>query len=156
MMTKSTAFSYFLFGLLCGFLLGVSLEKEASSIVGWTMSAGAMLFVAIFSRRLESLSHKRHLENWEIHRRRGQTWFILSRYICVRGLAIIILFVGPFVPALRYSTLVASVLLLTAIPLVVTLSYIGHEEWVMCEQDYEVILLKQAAERARQQISQSN
>jgi hypothetical protein len=49
-----------------------------------------------------------------------------------------------------------TILLLAFIPLALILSYLGHEEWVMCEEDYQVLVLRQAAEQARQRSSLTN
>ena len=156
MINKSTSFFYFLFGLPCGFLLGASLEKDASITVGKVLFALVVIVIAVFSRRIESLAHKHHMQKWDALRSRGQFYFILTRYVLLRGSIFVIILVGPLVPALDYTALVLTVLLLAFVPLAVMLAFVGHEEWIMCEQDYQVMLLRQAAEDARQRTSLTN
>jgi Mn2+/Fe2+ NRAMP family transporter len=156
MMNKSTAFFYFLFGLLWGFFLGASLEEAASVTVGKVIFAVVVLVLAFFSRRLESLAHKQHMQKWNDLRNRGKWHFILTRYVLLRGSILVVLLVGPLLPALKYSALIFTVLLLAFVLLAVILSYVGHEEWMMCEEDYQVQVLRQAAEVARQRSALTN
>ncbi len=153
---KSAAPFYFLFGLLCGFFLGASLEKEATVTVGKALFTVVVIVIAVFSRRLESIAHKHHMQKWSDLRSRGQFYFILTRYVFLRGFILVIILVGPLLPTLRYSALMLTILLLAFVPLIVMLSYVGHEEWILCEQDYQVMVLKQAAEESRQRTSMTN
>ena len=156
MIDKSTTFFYFFFGLLCGFLLGASLDKDASITVGKVLFALVVIVIAVFSRRIESLAHKHHMQKWSALQSRGQFYFILTRYVLLRGSVFVIILVGPLMPALDHSALVLTILALAFVPLAVMLSYVGHEEWLTCEQDYQVMVLRQAAEDARQRTSLTN
>src|SRR3972149_1994939 len=121
MINKSTSFFYFLFGLPCGFLLGASLEKDASITVGKVLFALVVIVIAVFSRRIESLAHKHHMQKWDALRSREQFYFILTRYVLLRGSIFVIILVGPLVPVLDYSALVLTILLLAFVPLAVML-----------------------------------
>ena len=156
MTTRASVFFYFFFGLLCGFLLGTSLDKEISVTFGRLIFALAIVLLAIFWRRIETNAHKRHLELWHTLRQRGKWFFILTRYVLLRGSVLVVILIAPFLAALRFTTLVSIILLLTLVPLMLMLSFLGHEVWTICEQEFEVLALRQAAEQTRKLSALTN
>jgi hypothetical protein len=137
---------YLLFGILCGFLLGSSLDQETNVWVRRLLFTGAIFFVALLWRRMESRAHKHHLEQWEGLRIRGRWYFILSRYMLVRGIVLLVIFVGPALSWLKFSIALMATLAFVGILLVPLLLYLGHQEWNDCVRENEIRSLRQTAE----------
>jgi hypothetical protein len=146
MKTERFKYLHLLFGILFGFLLGSSLEHETGVWVRRALSAGAILFVALFWRRTESGAHTYHLEKWDELRVRGKWYFIASRYVLVRGMVLIVIFVGPWVTDLRFSGTVTFVLAFCGALLAPLLLYLGHQEWNDCARESEIQTLRKTAE----------
>jgi hypothetical protein len=146
MKTGKFEYLYLLFGILFGFLLGSSLDHETGVWVRRGLSAGAILFVAFFWRRTESRAHQSHLEQWDDLRVRGKWYFILSRYLLVRGIVLMVMFAGPYVSVLRFSVTVTFVLAFCGALLVPMLLYLGHQEWNDCARESEIQTLRKTAE----------
>ena len=148
-MSKPLSLLYFFSGLLCGVLVGASLGERWSGVFTKFISAGAIIVIAFFWHRIESVVHKRYLETWSIRRSRGKWHFILTEYVLIRGIILLVLTAGPMLPTLIITELTASILLATIVVLALLLIYLGYEAWTQCEQDYDIQVLRQAAEQSR-------
>jgi hypothetical protein len=141
---KSEKFNYlyFLFGVLCGFLLGSSLEPQTGVWVRRVLAGIALCLVALFWRRTEAKSHRYHLEQWEELRLRGRWFFVITRYLLLRGIVLIVIFGGSAI----FETWYAAPLLFLVAILVPLLLYLGVQEWNDCEKEFEIQSLRQTAE----------
>ncbi len=148
-MSRPLSLLYFFFGLLCGLLVGVSLDKRWSDVVAKIISAGAIILMTFFWRRIESFAHKRYLETWATRRSRGKWFFVLTDYVLIRGTILFVAAAGPMLPTLTFTTYTVSIILASVVVLALLLTYLGHEAWTACEQDYAVQVLRQAAEQSR-------
>jgi len=148
-MSKPLSLLYFFSGLLCGVLVGVSLGERWSGVITKVISAGAIIVIALFWQRIESVAHKRYLETWSIRRSRGKWHFILTEYVLIRGTILFVVTAGPMFPILILTKLTASILLASVVVLALLLMYLGYESWTHCEHDYDVQVLRQAAEQSR-------
>lgn len=147
--SKSVSLLYFFSGLLCGLLIGVSLDKEWSNVVTKFISAGTIIVMASFWRRIESFAHKRYLETWDTRRSRGKWHFVLTEYVLIRGAVLLLVIAGPMLPTITLTASTAGIILASIIALALLLMYLGSEAWTACEQDYEIQILRQAAEQSR-------
>ncbi len=148
-MSKPLSLLYFFSGLLCGVLIGASLSEHWSGVVAKFISAGAILVIALFWERMESVVHKRYLETWSIRRSRGKWHFILTEYVVIRGIILLVFAAGPMLPTLIFTKLTVSILLASIVVLALLLIYLGHESWIRCQEDYDVQVMRQAAEQSR-------
>ncbi len=146
---KSLSVSYFFAGLLVGFFIGVSINREWTTFVATLIGGGAILVITFFWRRIESYSHKRYLETWAVRRLQGKWLFILTQYILIRGSLIFAAFIGPMLSRSVITKQTLMIVFIFLIPFVALMTYLGHESWTECEGDYEVQVLRDAAERAR-------
>lgn len=156
MTTRISVLLYLFFGLLCGFLIGTSLDEEISVIVGRIIFTIAIFLLVILWQPIETSAHKRHLELWRTLRQRGKWLFILSRYVLLRGTVLAVIVLAPFLRELIFNTTVSIILLLSLALLIPTLSFLGYEEWKRCEQEFHVLALRQAAEETRRVSSLTN
>jgi hypothetical protein len=140
---------YFFSGLLVGLIVGMSLDKQWTVVVTRFISAGVIIILSFFWRRIESYSSKRYLDTWSTHRARGKWRFIFIHYVFIRGLILLVVFAGPMLPSFVFTTLTVTIIGASIIALVLLLIYLGHETWTTCEQDYEILVLRQAAQQAR-------
>ncbi len=147
--SKPLSTFYFLSGLLVGLLIGVSLDKQWSYLVSRFISSGAIILLALFWQRIESFAHDHYLETWQAHKARGKWRFIFTHYVFVRGIILLVVTAGPMLPSLTLTTNTAAIILASIVSLVLLLVYLGHEAWIRCEQDYEILQLRQAAQQSR-------
>jgi hypothetical protein len=146
MKTERFGYLYMLFGLLCGFLLGSSLDQHSTMLFRRILSALAILFVAIFWGLIDAKAHTHHLEQWDTLRVSGKRYFILTRYVLLRGTILSTILIGPAITALKFSSSVIVILTLSGLPLIGILLYFGHQEWNECEQEIQIRDLKRTAE----------
>ncbi len=137
---------YLLFGMLCGFLIGTSVGQESAIIARRMLFAAAIMFVALFWRRIESKAHKQHLLEWDDIEERGKWQFILVRYVLVRGIVFVVLLIGPALSTLKFTINTISILVFAGSLLISILLYLGHEEWSDCVQEMEILALRQTGE----------
>ena len=140
---------YLLAGLLVGIFVGASIGRQWVTVVSRLISSCVILATALFWRRVESYAHKRYLETWSIRRIRGKWAFIVTHYIFLRGGLLFAAFVGPMFlqsPITKETLMIISVSLLV---LTGSMVYLGHASWTECERDYEIKMLRGAAERMR-------
>ena len=146
---KSVSVFYFFAGILAGLLIGMSINKEWSSVVARFIASSTIILFALFWRRIESLAHGHYMETWSLRRSHGKWRFILTHYVLIRGVILFLTVAGPMLPALAFNNSTFITLFASILVLVLLLAYLGHEAWTECEQDYGVELLRQAAERSR-------
>jgi hypothetical protein len=146
---KSLALLYFFSGLLCGLFIGVSLGQAWSDAVGRFLSAGTIIVIAFFWRRIELFAHKRYLENWPLWKSRGKWRFVFTEYVLIRGAVIYLAIAGPMLPAIALTMYTVGILLISVVALAALLAYLGSEAWAECEQNFEIQGLRKAAEQSR-------
>ncbi|MBM4162115.1 MAG: hypothetical protein FJ217_13590 [Ignavibacteria bacterium] len=138
-----------LFGLVCVNLLLDSFSSEHSGLIGRFIPPIAILLLVFLWRRVEAKAHKRHLEHWLTLRKRGKLRFVLRHYLLLRGGILFIVLFLAFYAFIRLSVLVSIILFLTFALIVLTLFWMGLEEWKSCEEECEILALRQAAEKSR-------
>jgi hypothetical protein len=146
MKTERFEYLYLLFGLYCGFLLGSSLGVEAGVWFRRAVYSIGILFIGFFWRRIESRAHREHLDQWEELRARGKWFFVISRYVVVRGFVLLVIFGGPAVFEMRFSGTLLAVTAVTGAILVPMFVYLGQQEWHECQREFEIRAIKNAAE----------
>jgi hypothetical protein len=144
------------FGFFCGFLLGESLERGLSITIGRILYAGSILIVGLFWRSIDARSHQRHLEVWLELQKRGKWYFILTRYILLRGGLLLALFGVPLYFNANFTSVVYRTIALIFGVLVVMMILLGHLEWLYCEQDSNILAFRRAAEEAKQHAAMYN
>ena len=145
---KIERFNYFYFflGVLFGFLIGSSVDQETSVVVKKYILALAIICIALFWRRFESKAHRHHLATWEHIQQRGKWYFIITRYLLLRGIILSAILIGPVISTLQFSAAILKILTVGLIPLIGLMFYYGFEEWNDCEQEVQIIKLKQVSE----------
>lgn len=146
MKTERFEYLYLLFGLYCGFLLGSSLGQEVGVWFRRAVYSIGILFIAFFWRRIESRAHRENLERWEELRSRGKWYFVISRYVVVRGFILLVIFAGPALFELKFSNPLLFVTAVAGAILVPMFVYLGRQEWLECEREFEIRAIKNAAE----------
>jgi hypothetical protein len=137
------------FGFYCGFLIGASLDDSRSVLGGKILYAVAILVIGFFWRSIDTQAHRHHLERWSTIRRRGKVFFVFARYLVLRGGLFFFLFGTPAFFDPKFALLDDSMLPLIIGVLVVMMVFLGFLEWRYCEQDYEILAIKNAADEAR-------
>jgi hypothetical protein len=107
------------------------------------------LVIAVFGRQIRILLHDNYLNSWEFLRNRSKWYFVVTRFVVLRGSVLFILFVLPLVLSAPYSGTVVVVTILSFVLIAAVQIYFGLEEWNICEQDYAILLLKNASEQLR-------
>lgn len=146
---RSLSLFYFFAGLLCGLLVGVSIDRKLSGIVAKVVSAGVIILVAFFWRRFESYTHDRYLESWASRRTRGEWFFVITEYVLIRGAVLAVAIAGPILPTIKFTPPAVSILITCVAVMILLLIYFGHESWMSCEKEYLVRALRHAAARSR-------
>jgi len=156
MKNKVSILLYIFFGFFSGFLLGASLDRELSMMLGRVLYACGILIVGLFWRTIDVRSHHHHLEIWLELRRRGKWYFIVTRYILLRGGLLLALFGAPLFFNVPFAGPIDRMLELMIIVLMVMMLLLGHLEWRFCEQDSTILAFKRAAEAAKQNAALFN
>jgi hypothetical protein len=149
MRINSLSTFYLFFGLVCGLFLGTSLGSETSALVSKAVFFLSIAVIAVFGKRIDAALHNSDLEAWHLLRLRNKWYFVLTRYILLRGTSLFILFVFPLVSNVRFSEAIVLALASTIILIIGILTFFGLGEWRNCEQEYAIRLLKSAGEQAR-------
>lgn len=147
---------YIFIGLYCGFLLGAFLDPDLSAAVAKGLYATAILILVLFWRRIDQRMHQRHVQNWVELRRKGRWYFIVTRYVLLRGGILLAIFGGPLLLKIRFVGAVIPFLAFSVVVLIVLMTLLGLVEWRYCEQDCEILALKRAAQEARQDAAMFN
>lgn len=139
-MKKSIVWTLFFGGSVFGF--GLCFIMQQQSPITFARLVPAVVFCVAFCllQWVEEWTHAERLARWEIIRRRGKWFFIVSRYVLLRGLVLIIMYATPayFSPGLH------AVALVSLIVLIVT-PILGHQEWTDCENQYRIDALRKSA-----------
>jgi hypothetical protein len=140
------AFGYVLIGFIAGFGFGVITERM--SALSFERIAFLVGFVAVIAlwQWSEHASHRRNLDKWKNIRLRGKWYFIATRYLITRAIIVMVLMVVPFWSVLRFSGDALLALVLTYLMAILTLAFLGYQEWSTCEQEYEILSLRKTAE----------
>lgn len=146
MKTERFDYLYLLFGIYCGFLLGSFIDGEAAAWVGRILSTAAILFVASRMKWIEAKSHRRHIEQWQDLKAGGKWHFVFVRYVLIREVVILIIFVGPLESTLKLSLTFLGTAAFVGAVLAPVLVYLGHQEWNDCERESEIQTLRIAAD----------
>jgi len=146
MKTERFEIFYLLFGVLCGFLLGSSLDPDAGVWVRRTLGACGIFVVGFFWRRIEARAHRSHIEHWDEIAPRGKWRFVLTNYVLFRGFILLVVLGGPWASVTRFSTATLLVDAAAALLVIPLLMYLGLIEWNECRRDVEIRALRDAAE----------
>jgi len=149
MKIKSLSPFYLFFGLVCGLLLGLSLGHETSVVVTKIVFFLSIAVIALFGRQIDEALHNSDVRDWHFLRAQSRWYFVLTRYILLRGIALFTLFVLPMIATVRFSKAVVLAVVLTIALIMVILTFFGLSDWRRCEQEYTIRLLKNAGEQAR-------
>jgi hypothetical protein len=126
-----TAYTNFAVGVLYGFGLGVIVSQANLVSVASFSLLLAFLVGVPFIVWSEMYVHRLRRKNWAHIQEQGKFMFIFSRYVLMRG--------GIATAILLFATVgsIASALVReVVIPiLLVTLAYIGHQEWENCSRE---------------------
>ncbi len=146
---RSPLVVYFFAGVALGIFVGLSISRPWAVLVLRLIAGGIVLTIALFWRRIESYSQKHYLESWSAQRRRGRLSFVISQYVLLRGGLLSVALAGPLFLQLPIRghdlTAIFAVLVLIAVLMI----YLGNESWVQCEREYEVQVLRMAAQHIR-------
>jgi len=137
---------YLLFGLLCGFLLGSSIDPDTGVWIRRALGAAGIFVVGAFWRRIEARAHRSHIERWEEIAARGKWRFVLTYYVLVRGFALLVILGAPWAFEARFSPVTLMVDGVAAVLVVPLLVYLGTVEWNDCRRQDEIRALRDAAE----------
>jgi uncharacterized membrane protein YoaK (UPF0700 family) len=137
---------YFFLGVFFGFLIGSSVDPETSVVVKKYIFAIAIICIAFFWRRLESNAQRHNLATREHIQQQGKWYFIITRYLLLRGIILSAILIGPVISTLLLSTVILKILTVSLVPLIGLMFYYGVEEWNDCEQEVQIIKLKQVSE----------
>lgn len=146
---KSYALVYVFIGFYCGFVLGAFLDRDVAAAIGKVLYASAILILGLYWRRLDSRAHQHNLEVWHELRTRGKWYFIVSRYVFLRGGLLLTVFGVPLFSVNNFPNTMGAMLSLITVVLAVMMVILGLTEWRYCEQDFQILALKRAAQEAR-------
>ncbi len=149
MKIRSLSPFYLFFGLACGVLLGTFLGHEASVIISKIVFFLSIIVIAVFGKQIDAALHNFDLQDWHILRNRSKWYFVLTRFILLRGIVLFTLLALPMVSTVRFSITIFIALALSFVVIAVILAFFGLGEWNNCEEDYTIRLLKNAGEQAR-------
>lgn len=138
-------FLYFLLGSACGFLLNAALDEHSSAAGVKLIFVAGIIFISLFWKKIEASLHQSVLAQWNVIRTKGKWFFIIMRFGVLRSLIFMTLFIGPFLAlfGIRPGNFMYIAFVIIVIELVML--YLGYEEWNSCEQEYEIICLRNAA-----------
>jgi len=137
---------YILFGILCGLVAGSILDRGTDLFLTKALSVGALMFIGLRGRWIESRMHQKYVENWGEVRTRGKWWFVLARYAFPRWVVLLVIVVGLQWKFTAASMDILETLEFTGALLVPVLLYMGHLEWHESEREHEIRTIRDAAE----------
>ncbi len=155
-LTRSPLILVFATGLLCGLLIGMTIDRGWSGVVSKVLWVGSIVVISLFWQRAEEAAHIRHMRTWAVGRVRGKWRFIIRHYILLRGA---LLFIITMVPSYLNASLpfIFSWVTMGAVAAFVLLfGYLGNEEWTRCEAEFEIQALRLAAEQTRFTMAMQN
>lgn len=105
--------------------------------------------MAFFWRRIESYTHKRYMDTWAMRRLRGKSRFIVTHYVLIRGGVLFAAFVGPMFTRPPIMGEMMIFILSSLAACLALMVFLGRQSWTQCEREYEVMILRGAAQRIR-------
>ena len=136
-------------GVSAGILAITFLGPEFNALAAKVILIVGIIGGLAFTRNLNAYYHKKFLENWDFHHSHGMIYFILSRFLVVRGTVAAIFFVLPAIVILKESATwnmnYSFFVLFPALLLIIK----GHEEWKSCENEYRARTMRQLAVDSR-------
>lgn len=148
-MKHPLAFGYVLIGFIAGFGFGVITERlSALTFERLAFFFGIVVLIALW-QWFEHASHRRNLEKWEKIRLRGKWYFIATRYLLTRAIIVLVLMLVPLWSVLKFSGYSLLALALSYLIGILSLTFLGYQEWSTCEQEFEILLLRKTAEGFR-------
>ncbi|HTR98725.1 MAG TPA: hypothetical protein VML00_03180 [Bacteroidota bacterium] len=146
MKTERFEIFYLLFGLLCGFLLGSSIDTETGIWIRRALGAAGIFVVGFFWRRIEARAHRSHIEQWDEIAERGKWRFVIVNYVLIRGFVLLVILGGPAGFETRFSAVTLTVDAVAALLVIPLLVALGIWEWNECRRQIEISALRDAAE----------
>ena len=140
---------YLLFGVVCGFLLGTSLNEEISSLLTKLITALSLIVLLLFGKKIELAFHTEDIRNWPELQAKGKWYFVITRYVLFRGIILFTLFILPAFSSVTVSMVILAASVAGFLFLAGLLTYFGLGEWENSEQEYTIYLLKNAGEQTR-------
>lgn len=149
-MNRLLAFGYVMIGFIAGLAFGVGTGADLSlTLQRFAYFLGALILIG-FWQWFENTSHHRHVAKWDYYIRRGKWNFIATHYVLARGLTVLLFISFPFLGKVHFTTDSLLVLVVTAVIGLSAMAFLGYQEWVHCQQDFEIRSLREAAQRANQ------
>ncbi len=145
-----------LFGLTAGLLAGSSLGREYSTVIAGIVLVIGVLFLVTFWRTFERGAHLANLESWERHQARGKVYFIVTRYLLLRGGILTVLIIAPGWIISTISFTAFGYLAEVFVLLFLIMSILGHVEWTDCTREYQAGIMRDLGESAREESAQKN
>lgn len=133
-------------GFIGGFAFSVGIGTDSTIAI---QEIGYFVLALIFIGLLqwfENVSHKHHLAKWNNYFRQGKWKFIIIRYVLFRGVVLLLLFFYLIVK-FHFTTESILVLILTAVVGLSIMAILGYKEWTNCQQHFEILILKETAQR---------
>lgn len=128
------SYANFAVGLLYGFGLGVILEHaDLVNLTSLSLLLGGLCLVPAVGW-LETQNHRRRMLKWKQIRERGKLMFIASHYMVLRGG----IFAFVVMLSLRGQRASWSVHEITIPVVLLSLAFIGVQEWRNCEQEFQI------------------
>ncbi len=155
-LVRSPLMIVFLAGTLCGLLIGMGVDKGWSAILSRVLWTGSIIVISLFWQRIEGVAHLRHMGTWAIRRVRGKRYFILTRYLILRGAILFVITVGPSYVIAPQPLFFSWITLGAVAAFVLLFTYLGNEEWNRCEDEFEIQALRLAAEQTRFTMAMQN
>jgi len=146
---KSLSPFYLIFGIVCGFLLGTSLDKNISDVIAKLIILLSLGILVVFGKKIELAFHNEDIQHWSILRTKSKWYFIVTRYVFFRGIILFTLFILPGLLTVKYSNIILIASISGFLLIAIFLTYFGFEEWKNSEQEYTINLLKNAGEQVR-------
>jgi hypothetical protein len=147
-MSRLLAYGYVVLGFLYGFTLGVVTERESALTIERIATFLGLFLILSVWQWYENISHRQHMAKWEALEKKGRLYFIILNYLLYRGVVIVILVLTPFISILHLSRYSFMTLLLTIATALVTVLFLGTQEWADCKKEYQIASLRKIAEQA--------
>ena len=144
------------FSMIAGLLIGSRIGPQFTYIL-----ARAALFLGIyvvvkFWRPAERASHFRNLQNWDEHQKHGKVYFVLTRYVVLRGSVLFVLLILPslYIDDLGIWGFLSIALVIGLI--IVTTAILGSGEWNDCEREHRTMIAWEAGSVERYIAARKN
>ena len=143
-MNKPLAYTYFIAGIIFCVCLYLIMQRSVLPVLTRSLLVAGYFIAIIFWRWIEKRLHKGHIQLWKHIRQNGKLTFIVTRYILLRGIILILIFIVPSYSAVNIQAIMMFVILFISLT-----SILGNQEWSDCENQYQATLLHDAATSLR-------